>query len=42
LTGELTLNGKILHTTGIKEKVIVAQREKIEEVVMPIDNMPDV
>jgi len=29
LTGELTLHGKILRTHGIKEKVLLARREKI-------------
>ena len=42
LTGELTLNGKVLRTHGIKEKIIVAKREKIQEVIIPIDNLPDI
>ena len=42
LTGELTLHGKVLRTHGIKEKIIVAKREKIKEVIIPIDNLPDI
>lgn len=35
MTGELTLHGKILRTNGIKEKVLLARREKIWEVIIP-------
>ena len=38
LTGELTLHGKVLRTWGIKEKILVAKREKLKEVVIPQDN----
>lgn len=42
LTGELTLHGKILRTHGIKEKVLLARREKINQVIVPYDNEADV
>jgi len=35
MTGELTLYGKILRTHGIKEKVLLARREKIKDVIIP-------
>ena len=42
LTGELTLSGAILRTSGIKEKVLLARREGLEEVVIPVGNKRDV
>ena len=42
MTGELTLYGKILRTHGIKEKVLLARREKIKDVIIPFQNRPDV
>ena len=42
MTGELTLSGQILRTSGIKEKVLLAKREQIGEVVVPQDNRPEV
>ena len=42
LTGELTLHGKVLRTWGIKEKILVAKREKLKEVVIPHDNYAEV
>ena len=36
------MNGKVLRTHGIKEKIIVARREKMKEVIIPIDNLPDI
>ena len=33
LTGEMTLHGKILRTHGIKEKILLARREKIGNVI---------
>ena len=36
------MNGKVLKTFEIKEKIIVAKKEKIEEVIVPIDNEADV
>ncbi len=42
MTGELTLHGKILRTGGIKEKVLLARREQILDVIIPAENEPDV
>jgi ATP-dependent Lon protease len=42
MTGELTLHGKILRTGGIKEKVLLARREEISDVIIPAENEPDV
>jgi ATP-dependent Lon protease len=38
MTGELTLHGKILRTGGIKEKVLLARREQIHDVIVPAEN----
>jgi ATP-dependent Lon protease len=42
MTGELTLHGKILRTSGIKEKVLLARREQIWDLIIPAENEPDV
>lgn len=42
LTGEITLQGLVLRTERIKEKVIIAKQERIKEVILPIQNQPDV
>jgi ATP-dependent Lon protease len=42
MTGELTLHGKILRTGGIKEKVLLARREQIWDVIIPSENEPDI
>jgi ATP-dependent Lon protease len=42
MTGELTLHGKILRTGGIKEKVLLARREQIWDVIIPAENEPDI
>lgn len=41
MTGELTLSGSILPIGGLKEKVIVAHRQKIKKIIFPLQNVPD-
>jgi ATP-dependent Lon protease len=38
----MTLHGRILRTHGIKEKILLAKREKIVNVIVPIENKSDV
>jgi ATP-dependent Lon protease len=42
LTGELTLNGRILPVSGIREKLLAAQRAGVKVVVFPAGNAVDV
>lgn len=38
LTGEITLHGKILPVGGLREKILAAQRENIENIFLPSQN----
>lgn len=42
LTGELTLSGRILPVSGIREKVLAAQRAGVKVVVFPKNNQVDI
>jgi len=42
MTGEMTLHGKILRTHGTKEKILLARRERISNLIVPLENKPDV
>ena len=42
MTGEMTLNGKILKVGGLKEKIILAMESGINKVYVPLDNQRDI
>jgi len=41
MTGEITLQGRVLAIGGLKEKLIAAHKEKIRTVLIPDANVPD-
>lgn len=42
MTGEITLRGKVLPVGGIKEKILAAKRANIKEIILCVENRPQI
>src|SRR5690606_32978807 len=42
MTGEITLRGKVLAVSGIKEKILAAKRANIKEIILSKSNRKDI
>ena len=42
MTGEISLQGKVLPVGGIRDKILAAKRQGIRNIILPAANRPDV